>query len=66
MRIIKITSNGAMHGARIELDGVDISSFVTGIDLTMEPDSPCIVRLDLVGKLNIELPAEIEMSTERV
>ncbi len=59
MRTIKIVSNGTMRDAQISLDGVDISSLVTRAELVLQPHSACVVRLELIGKLDIELPAEI-------
>lgn len=59
MRTVKITSDGSMHGAKILLDSVDISSSVTGFQVSAQPGGPCSVWLDLIGKLDIELPAEV-------
>ena len=59
MRTVKITSDGTMQGARILLDDVDISSSVTGFQVSALPGGMCSVWIDLIGKLDIELPAEV-------
>ena len=59
MRTVKITSDGTTHGACISLDGVDISSSVTGFQVSALPGGICSVWIDLIGKLDLELPAEV-------
>ena len=64
MRTVKITSDGSIYGTKILLDGVDISSSVVGVTVTMNPHSLCLVNLDLIGKMDIELPAEVTLSEQ--
>ena len=61
-RTVKIVSDGTLQGATISLDGVDISTSVRGIYMIMDLNDIARIHLDILGKLDIELPAEVTVT----
>lgn len=69
---LKLTSTGFM--ATVELDGIDVTSAVNGVDLCLRPGEPARVDLQVVamdytsydGEARVHLPEETKELLKRL